>query len=899
MLDRLERSDDIAIIGMAGRVPGAQDVDELWTNLAGGVESITFFDDDELLAAGVEPEELADPNYVRASPVLEGMEDFDAGFFGFTPKEADIRDPQQRVFLECCHTALERAGHDPARYDGDIGVFAGVFTNRYAWLNVRKNPPVYSAVGPLAVEISNHADYLCTLVSYKLNLRGPSLTVATACSTSLVAIHLACQALRNGECDMALAGGVEIELPAGWGYMFAEGGIFSRDGHCRAFDAGATGTVFGSGAGVVLLRRLDEALAGGDHVVAVIRGSAVNNDGSHKVGFTAPSVEGQLEVVSQAYGAAQIDPRSVSFVEAHGTATQVGDPIEVAALSQVFQSETEDRGWCAIGSVKTNVGHLGPAAGVVGLIKTVLALEHRQIPPSLHFEEHNPKIDFGSSPFYVNTALIPWPSGPTPRRAGVSSFGIGGTNAHIIVEEAPTPPATTPGRPWQLLTLSARTPTALDAASQRLADHLQGHPDMDLADVAHTCQIGRGTLRQRRIAVCADAADAADVLAGGDARRVLSGAAESRPRPVCFMFPGQGAQHVNMGRELYEAEPTFRETVDQCCHVLRPHLGLDLREVLYPQAGEEAAAELLTQTRITQPALFVVEYALARLWMRWGVSPRGMIGHSIGEYVAAALAGVFSRDQALGLVAARGRLMQQLPGGSMLVLPLDEETTAAMIGPDLSIASVNGPSQCVVSGPTGLVDELAAELAQQGIVCPRLRTSHAFHSAAMEPILAEFADLVREAAPRPPEVPFVSNLTGTWILPEEATSADYWARHLRRTVRFSDGLSELGREEKLVLLEVGPGQSLTGLARQHPAAGQRTLSAACGFWASPWTGPSCTPGSAGGESCCRPIRTSGAGTGWTRCRPAPRRPRPGRRRGSGTRWRTGSASRSGGSSPRC
>ncbi len=481
--------DDIAIIGMAGRFPGAADVDQFWSNVVNGVESITFYTPEELAAAGVEQDELGDPNYVGAAPALAGMEDFDAPFFGFTPKEADIRDPQQRVFLECCHTALERAGYDPARYDGDIAVVAGVYTNRYAWLNVRKNRPVYDAVGSVAVEIANHADYLCTLVSYKLNLRGPSLTVATACSTSMVAVHLACQSLRDGECDMAIAGGVEIELPTNRGYTFAEGGIFSRDGHVRPFDAGASGTVFGSGSGAVVLKRLEQALADGDHVHAVIRGSAANNDGSQKVGFTAPSVEGQYRVLKQAYGMALVDPRSVTYVEAHGTATALGDPIELTALSQVFGEQTEDRAWCAIGSVKANVGHLGPASGVAGIIKTAFALEHRLLPPSVNYDEPNPKIDFASSPFYVSTAAREWPEGPTPRRAGVSSFGIGGTNAHTILEEAPWRLPAGPGQPWQLLVLSARTQSALATATANLAAHLEQHPGVGLADAAPSSMV--------------------------------------------------------------------------------------------------------------------------------------------------------------------------------------------------------------------------------------------------------------------------------------------------------------------------------------------------------------------------------------------------------------------------
>lgn len=819
-----ELRDDIAIIGMAGRFPGARNLKEFWDNLVNRRETITFFSEEELRAEGVDEDDLRDPNYVRASPILDDMEMFDAPFFGFTPKEADIRDPQHRVFLEAAYEAFQHAGYDPRRFDGAVGVYGGVFTNRYAWLNVRKNIPVMMSVGGIAMEIANHADYVATLVAYKLNLRGPALTVATACSTSMVALHLACQSLRNGECDMALAGAVEIELPHRAGYTYAEGGIFSPDGHCRAFDAKAQGTIFGSGTGVVLIKRLENAIADGDCIHAVIKGSAINNDGSQKVGFTAPSVEGQKRVVAEAYGVAGIDPTTVSYVEAHGTGTALGDPIEVSGLSEVFAAGTDRKQWCAIGSVKTNIGHLGPAAGVAGLIKTVLALEHGAIPPSLHFEKPNPKIDFESSPFYVATELLPWPPGPEPRRAGLSSFGIGGTNAHVILEEAPAAPASGPSRPWQLLLLSARTDTALEASTANLLSHLHADPDTSLADVAFTLQVGREGLRQRRSVVCRDVQEAITALEKPGSRAVTIGAQEARPRPVAFMFPGQGTQHPGMGRELYESEPAFREAVDRCCELLRPELGLDLRTLLYPSPEErEWAADQLAQTRLTQPVLFVVEYGLALLWMEWGIRPAAMIGHSVGEYAAACLAGVFSLEEALALVAARGRLMQEMPAGSMLAVPLPEEALLPMLDGSLELAAANAPGLCAVSGPNDAIDSLAAELGRRGVETTRLRTSHAFHSAMMEPILQPFADRVAKALPHAPAIPFVSNLTGTWITDQQATDPNYWSMHLRRGVRFSDGVAQLLKDDRFILLEVGPGQVLSSLARMQPASGPARL----------------------------------------------------------------------------
>ncbi len=808
---------EVAVIGLAGRFPGAPSVEQLWENLKNGVESISFFTEQELLEAGVSPAQLARPGYVPAASVLEGVELFDAALFDIPPHEARLLDPQHRLFLETAWEALERAGYDSERYPGLVGLYAGVEMNTYLH-NLFSQPEVIETAGAFQLEVSSDKDYLATRTSYKLSLRGPSLTVQSACSTSLVAVHLACQALLSGECDMALAGGVSLKLPAKSGYRAAEGGIHSPDGHCRAFDARAQGTVFGSGIGLVVLKRLPDALADGDLIHAVIRGSAVNNDGSQKAGYSAPGGEGQYQVVRTAHLQAEVGPETITYVEAHGTGTSMGDPIEVAALTRAFRAGTDKSGFCALGSAKTNVGHLRSAAGVTGLIKTVLSLRHRQIPPSLHFERPNPLIDFASSPFFVNDRLREWNAGGIPLRAGVSSFGVGGTNAHVIVEEPPArEPSPPPARPWQLLVLSAHTATALAAARTRLAEHLHRHPELPLADAAWTLQVGRRRLRHRGALVCRSPEEASAALEAGDSDLFATARQEKNARPAVFLFPGQGSQHPGMAREVYETEASFRRAVDRCCEILRPLLGLDLREVLYPRPGqEEDAARRLEQTALAQPALFVVEHSLAGLWMEWGVRPRALLGHSVGEFVAACLAGVFSLEDALALVAERGRLMQSMPPGAMLSVPVPEEEIAPLLGPGLALAAVNGPGRAVVSGPREAVEALAAELAGRGVACRSLHTSHAFHSPMMEPVLAPFEARVAAVRRRPPEIPFVSNLTGGWITAEEAIDPRYWARQLRGTVRFGDGLRTLAAEPEAVLLEVGPGQALASFARQSP-----------------------------------------------------------------------------------
>jgi acyl transferase domain-containing protein len=660
--NKFDDNDEIAIIGINGRFPGAKNVEQFWKNLRNGIESISHFTDEELLATGIDPDLLNNPNYVKAASIIEDVDLFDAAFFGFTPREAEITDPQHRLFLESAWEALESAGYDSESYDGKIGVFAGVTNSNYLFINLASNEELMQSVDSFNIFIGNEKDNLSTQTSYKLNLTGPSINVQNNCSTSLIAVHLACQSLLNGESDIALAGGVSIaKLPQKSGYHYQDGVIHSSDGHCRTFDAKAQGTVFGDGLGIVVLKRLDDAVNDGDFIHAVIKGSAINNDGSLKVGYTAPSVNGQREVILEALALAGVEPDTISYIEAHGTATPLGDPIEIKALTQAFRSSTNQKTFCAIGSVKTNIGHLDTAAGVTGLIKTVLALKHQQIPPSLHFEKPNPEIDFANSPFYVNTKLSEWETNGLPRRAGVSSFGVGGTNAHVILEEAPVVEtchgASLQSRPWQLILLSAKTSTALETATANLATYLQQHPNINLPDVAYTLQVGRRAFEHRRIVVCKDLKDAVNLLKNQEPERVFSNHWQPNRCPVIFMFPRQGSEYTNMGRELYEVEATYRRHIDSCAKILQPHLGLDIRELLFPQSETmETASQKLKQSDIAQSALFAVEYALAELLMSWGVSPEAMIGDGIGEYVAAAIAGVFSLEDALAIVANQGQL---------------------------------------------------------------------------------------------------------------------------------------------------------------------------------------------------------------------------------------------------
>lgn len=810
----------IAIIGMDGRFPGAGDVETFWQNIVAGIESISRFTDDELECAYAITNSLhTKPNYIKARPVLDGVDLFDASFFGITPKDAELMDPQHRIFLECAWNALEDAGYDPDRYTGVVGVYGGQSLNTYLLANLCTNRDFITElvgqyqVGGYNVVLGNDKDYLTTRVSYKLNLNGPSITVQTACSTSLVAVVQACQSLLTYQCDMALAGGVSITFPQKRGYLYQEGGMVARDGHCRTFDAKAEGTIFGSGAGVVLLKRLEDALAEGDHIYAVIKGTAINNDGSLKVGYTAPSVDRQAEVIVTAQAVAGIEPDSIGYIETHGTGTPLGDPIEVAALKKAFGTAVKESS-CGLGSVKTNVGHLEIASGVTGLIKASLALERQLIPPTLHFESPNPELGLEGSPFYVVDKLTEWKKGGTLRRAGVSSFGVGGTNAHVVLEEAPEA-ASSESRSTQLLVLSAKTESALETATTNLAEFLEKHPGANLADMAYTLKVGRREFQHRRMLTCSSTEDAVTVLDSGDSKRLKTAQARSsRPR-LYFVFPGQGTQQVNMGRGLYESEPDFRAEVDRCAEILKPHLGLDIREILYPSAENlEDARVRLNQTSITQPAIFVIEYALARLWERWSVKPDAMIGHSVGEYAAACLAGVFSLEDALGVLAARGRLSEELPGGKMLAVRLPVDAIGQYLQNGLSLASVNSPNLSVLSGPKEQIEELKSLLEKDSIPARLLQTSHAFHSAMIEPILPKFIELMEGIRLNAPTIPYVSTLTGRWISENEAQDPHYWARHFRETVLFASGVEELRADADGIFMEVGAGQTLGRLIRQ-------------------------------------------------------------------------------------
>ncbi|GCE27611.1 hypothetical protein KDA_30950 [Dictyobacter alpinus] len=810
--DRDENGLEIAIISMTCRFPGARNVDTFWQNVQNGVESISHFSDSELKAAGIDVSMLRDPAFVKARGVVDGIESFDAAFFECSPREAEMLDPQYRLFLEGVWETFEHAGYNPDSYKGLIGIYAGSATNHYLFANLVPEYGVSTLQENAQVMMANDREYLASRVAYKCNLKGPAITIQTACSTSLVAVHQACQGLLNGECDMALAGGVSLGIPQKTGYLYQEGGIGSSDGHCRAFDANAQGTVFSDGLGIVLLKRLSDAIADGDCIDAVIKGSAINNDGALKVSFTAPSVDGQARVIQAAQLVAEVDARSITYVEAHGTATPLGDPIEVAALTQAFRSATEERAFCALGSVKTNIGHTNTASGIAGLIKTVMALKQRQLPPSLHFEEPNQQIDFAHSPFYVNTRLVPWETEGGPRRAGVSSFGIGGTNAHIILEEAPSVEPADPAPGWQLLPLSARTTSALEQMSANLLSYLRQSADEQLLNVTYTLQEGRKAFAYRQICVCRDREDAVHALETPDVQWVLKGKAEPHARAIIFMFSGQGSQYVHMAQDLYQTIPLFRSQIDQCAEILAPHLGLDLRKLLYP-VDETGEAEQLQQTALAQPALFTIEYALSQLWMSWGVQPQAMIGHSIGEYVAACLSGVISLEDALLLVVARGKLMQSMPAGTMLSVPLALEGVQPLLTGALSIAASNGPERCVVSGPDSEITALEHRLKEQDVLCRRLHTSHAFHSAMMQPVVEPFVERVRRIQLHEPTIPYISNRSGTWITIEEATNPEYWGEHLLRSVRFYEGIQTLQQEHDALFLEIGPGQALSLLTK--------------------------------------------------------------------------------------
>jgi phthiocerol/phenolphthiocerol synthesis type-I polyketide synthase E len=810
----------IAVIGMAGRFPGADSVTTFWDNLRRGEESIATLSEEALTAAGVSAKTLADPAYVRRAPVLDGIEEFDAEYFGMTPYTARMMDPQQRLFLQTAWHAFEDSGYDPATFDGAIGVFAASTASGYLMDNLMSHRDPKALVGEgITVEmfnlvLLNDKDYLATRVSHQFNLRGPSLTVQTACSSSLVAVHLACQSLLSRECDMVLAGAASIRVPHHVGYTYEPGAMVSASGHCRPFDVRSDGTIFGSGVAAVILKPLQAALDDGDRIHAVIRGSAINNDGSVKMTYAAPALAGQAEVIAEAHAVAGVDSSTIGFVETHGTGTPLGDPIEIEALRQAFEVSSLDRpGPCVLGSVKSNIGHLDAASGVTGLIKTILCLKNKAIPPTVHYTAPNPELHLEDTPFVVQNTYTPWES-DARRRAGVSSFGVGGTNVHVVVEEAPqtvsavVDDASGP----QVLLLSARTAESLQEARAALAAELSRDEHVSLPDVAFTLA-GRRAYEVRMAAIVADRADAAAVLTAAEHDNVSVGACPQDISPganrVAFLFPGQGAQHVGMARGLYDTEPMFRENFDRCAAGFAEELGIDLKAEVFDGAG-------LEPTDLAQPALFAVEYALAQLVMSFCVTPAALAGHSIGELVAATLAGVFDLAVAIKVVSMRARLMHAAPAGAMVAVASSPDDIAVHMTADVDLAAINELGTCVVAGPEEAIRAFTDRLAAAGILARRVRTSHGFHSQSMDAVLAPFAEYLSTLTLHAPRIPMLSNVTGTWMTDEEATDPKRWAQHIRSTVRFADELAELLGDPHRVLVEVGPGGSLTGSAVRLP-----------------------------------------------------------------------------------
>jgi acyl transferase domain-containing protein len=813
----------IAVIGISGRFPGAADVDEFWQNLTQGVESVRWFTPEQLLANGVDAVRVRDPKFVPANAVVDNIDLFDAEYFGYSRREAEITDPQHRLLLECADEAMQQAGYYGMNCKGSIGVFVSSASSSYFQNNVLAHPDILDAVGMLQANIASEKSFVATKISYKLGLTGPSMTVDTACSSSLVAIHQACASLLSYESDLVLTGGVAIDSPQAVGHLHQAGGIASPDGHCRTFDASAAGTVRGYGAGIVVLKRLEDALADRDTVHAVILASAVNNDGRNKPGFTAASVDGQREVISAVHALAGIDAASIGYIEAHGTGTVLGDPVEVQALTQAFRLSTGQRGYCGLGSVKTNLGHLDIAAGVTGFIKTVLVLKHGLIPPTLHFQQANPKIAFAQSPFYVVEQLTAWPANLQPRRAGVSSFGIGGTNAHVLLEQAPDPQPEHIAAPEQsqVLLLAAHQPQALTEMCERYQHYFSTAAERTLTAAAYTLRHGRQHFPCRAAVVARDSAEAAQQLAAG---HFVTGHAAGTEPCLVFLFAGQGAQKIGMMLDVYRHQPVFASRLNHCDSVIRQLAGWSLTELLYPDPDQRAECEArLNLTRYTQPALFCVEYALACLLESFAVVPQLMLGHSLGEYVAATIAGVFSLEDALRLVIRRAELMQAMPEGVMLAVPLSERALAAYMLPGLDIAAVNAPESTVVAGPAEVIAQLRQTLLQAQIHSQLLNTSHAFHSAMMDPVLEPFAAVLQSVQLHAPTIPFISNLTGRLITAEQATSAAYWQAHLRGTVRFADGMTVLADYTDVICLEVAPGYSLTATAMRNGVAANKAV----------------------------------------------------------------------------
>ncbi|WP_420466503.1 amino acid adenylation domain-containing protein [Panacagrimonas sp.] len=800
----------IAIIGMAAQLPDAPDIDRFWNNLLDGKESLHLLSRDELKASGLPEAVWNTPDYVPVTAWMKDSECFDHKFFGYAPREADVIDPQQRVLLECAWAAMEHAGLALDRIDRKVGVYTGVAPNTYFSTGLVTHPE-FRQFGLTHTVLASDKDYSATRVAFKLDLQGPAIGIQTACSSSGTAIHLACQALKAGDCSAAITGGACLPWHYRYGHEYVEDGPLTKDGHISVFDANGSGMALTGGVACVVLKRLDDAITDGDTIHAVIKASALNNDGSGKVAFTAPSVDGQVGVIREALERAGVSAETISYVEAHGTGTRLGDPIEVAALTQAYREHTDKTGFCRIGSAKPNVGHLDAASATVGLVKTALALSHRELPPSLNYRTPNPECAFDSSPFVVNAERRSWTCN-SPLRAGVSSFGFGGTNFHAVLEEAPRRESSPAKRALQVLRLSAKTDDALKQAGANLADWFLRTPQMRLADVAYTLDLGRTRLDKRAFVVAKSGADAAAKLQAGGA---ISGATSHARPSLVFMFPGQGSQHVGMGAQLYASEMVFRSEVDHCAEILKPLLKLDLREVLYPKSGDrEQATATLRATQLAQPAIFTISYATARLWQSWGFEATQMIGHSVGEFVAATLAGVFELEHALAILAERARLMQSMPAGGMLAVRLPEDEARQYTSAEVAVAGVNSPQLTVLSGPHGALEAVKQTLDAKGVGTTVLHTSHAFHSPMMEPVVAPFTEIVARQPRKAPALPFHSSLTGKPITAAQATDPSYWASQLRNAVRFAPGLLELAETRGRVFLECGPGQNLSTSSRQ-------------------------------------------------------------------------------------
>lgn len=803
---------DIAIIGLSGAFPGADSTDELWKNICNKVESISRFTETDLKKAGVPNAVYQDSDYVGAKGVLGNISGFDSDFFGFSPREADITDPQQRLFLEKSWEALENAGYNPNTFEGRIGVFGGSGYNTYQ-AGLTDSAITLNSTGDFPLIIGNEKDFLCTRVSYKMNLKGPAVAVQSACSTSLVAVHQACSALHKNECEMAIAGGVSIIGTNQGGYLYQKGGILSPDGRCRAFDKDANGTVPGQGVGTVVLKPLDQAVEDGNTIYAVIKGTAINNDGALKAGYTAPGIEGQTKVIQAAIDNAQVSPNTISYIETHGTGTKLGDPIEIRALQNVYGKQFDSGQRCALGAVKPNIGHLDAAAGITGLIKTALALKNRQLPPTINYTAPNPEAHLERSPFYVNTELQEWNAGNSPLRAAVSSFGIGGTNVHAILEEAPVTEPGTPTESTELVVLSAKTESALQRMLKNVSQYLSDSSE-SLSNIAYTLQVGRKEHQHRCMMLAKDKSDIARKIQTLDHASLKFGYSD-QTRSVAFMFPGQGAQYIQMGKGLYTSKPVFKKALDECFDIYQKQNHVDLKPIIFPSDDHTEGVPSLQETIYTQPALFMMEYALAKLWLSWGVEPRLMIGHSIGEYAAACLAGVFSLEDALYLVSERGKLIQSLPAGRMLSVRLSEEEVASCLNDHISLAAINTPQRCVVSGESGSIDTLQHKLDEAGVDNTLLKTSHAFHSHMLEPVLESFRNVILKIKLNSPQRAYISTLTGSSVTAEEVTDPEYWVNHLRQPTRFSKGIKAILEHNNITLLEIGPGNVLSTLAKQN------------------------------------------------------------------------------------